>query len=188
MSQRGRTLSWIAVVLATAFGIGYLTRPEGQRADNTARSYFRTTPDGVAAVARTIERLGRPAAPRITPLVEADPVRGTMALISAPHFPSPREVNALLDRVRTGGALLYVPPYMPTEDSAFVTPLMDSLALRHRPWSTNEMIRSYGLEDPRWHDDPLVGTLGDPSRPERGLRVEDADGATPPFTVHTGNS
>lgn len=162
----GRPVPWIGVVIAIGLVVGYLFRPEGLRSTETLRSSFRTTPDGVAALARAIERLGRPTGQRITPLVEADPVRGTIALLEPPVFPSPREVRALLDRVRQGGTVLYAPPRR-----FGTTPLMDSLGVTLRPRLGREWLSDTLLAQSRWYEHPLTTGLPPPLPLVHGVRV-----------------
>ena len=166
----GRPLFWVGVIMIAALVVGYLARPEGQRAGNTLRSSFRTTPDGVAALARAIERLGRHTEARTTPLVDADPVRGTVMLLDAPLHPSPREVRGLLDRVRDGGTLLYAPPYTPGPLGLVPTQLMDSLGIRFRFRAVQDEILDRSLQEPRWSDHMLTAGLPEPMEPVIGMR------------------
>ena len=172
---RGRPLFWVALILAFALVAGYLGRPEGQRG-GTIRSSFRTTPNGVAALARGIDRLGRRAEARITPLVDADPVRGTLVLLAPRLPPSPREIRALLDRVRDGGTLLYVPVYVPRRNRTDPTPLMDSLGVFYRLLTAREQALDRHLQEPRWADHPLTGGLAPPDAVAHGFRIADHDG------------
>ena len=166
-----RPLFWVALILLVALAAGYLGRPEGQRAGNTLRSYFRTTPDGVAALARGIDRLGRHTEPRITPFVDADAVRGTIVLLDAIRLPSPREVRALLDHVRGGGTLLYVPRYGTARNRTLRTQLMDSLDVVFRFRTTREEALDQYLQEPRWADDPITAGLALPDRLVRAFRI-----------------
>lgn len=179
---RTRPLFWAALILLVALVAGYLGRPEGQRAGATLRSYFRTTPDGVAALARAIDRLGRPAEPRITPFVDADPIRGTVALLDAGRSPSPRETRALLDHVRGGGTLLYVPRYAARRGETVQTGLMDSLDVVFRFRTTREQALDQYLQEPRWADDPITEGLALPSGLARAFRIADP-GVKPLLTV-----
>lgn len=127
-----RPLFWICVILGAGAAAGYMTQPEGRRSTGVLRSTLRTTPDGIAAVSRAIERLGRHTAPRHTPFADADPVRGTIAMIETRAIPSPRETDALLARVRSGGTLIYVPPVQrlaPGLSSPVTSPLMIGLGV-----------------------------------------------------------
>lgn len=163
------------MVVVIALGVGYLYRPQGQASEDVRRSFFRTTPDGVAALARGIERLGRTTAPRTTPLADADPVRGTIVLLQPPSFPSPREVRGLLDRLREGGTLLYIPPYLTTGGGTAKSPLMDSLGIRFRLFSLADQIREQTLEEPRWHEHALTAGLDPPGSFVHGLRIDGED-------------
>lgn len=173
---RSRPLFWAAVILACALAAGYLGRPEGQRG-GSLRSSFRTTPRGVAALARGIERLGRDTEPRITPLADADPVRGTIVLLRPVLPPSPREIRALLDRVREGGTLLYVPPYIPGRLDTEQTPLMDSLGVYMRLRSARDEVLDSYLQEPYWDEDALTEGLALPDTLVHGFRVAGDDQA-----------
>ncbi len=171
----GRPLFWIVVVVVVALGVGYVYRPQGQASEDVRRSFFRTTPDGVAALARGIDRLGRATAPRTTPLADADPVRGTVVLLQPPSLPSPREVRELLDRLREGGTLLYIPPYLTNGSQMFESPLMDSLGVRFRLRPLQDQIRKQSLEEPRWREHPLTAGLAAPGPFDHGLRIDGED-------------
>ena len=158
----GRPLLWISVILFFALVVGYIARPQGQRATDVRRTSLRTTPDGVAALARGIDRLGRTVEPRITPLVDADPVRGTLVLVEPRVFPSPREVKALLDHVDGGGTLLYAPRYMERDEKTVETALMDSLGVHFRWRSQREEVRGDSLQHPEWGDHGLTEDLPAP--------------------------
>lgn len=167
---RARPLFWVAVILAVAMAAGYLWRPEGQRG-STVYSSFRTTPGGVAALARGIARLGRHTEPRITPLVDADAVRGTIVLLRPALPPSPREIRALLDRVRAGGTLLYVPRYMPRRRTTAQTPLMDSLGVRFRLRTPEDEVFDRFLAEPDWGDHVLTEGLTLPDSLVHAFRI-----------------
>lgn len=185
-----RPLFWIAVVLFAALVAGFLFRPEGRRAHDTLRSSLRTTPDGVAALARGIERLGRPVEPRMTPLVDADAVRGALVLLQPPLPPSPREINALLDHVRAGGAFIYAPGYRAGRQSALETPLMDSLGVLLRFRRVAEEVREETLQEPVWGAHVLAEGLPAANAPTHGFRVagsndgDEGDDATDARTLH----
>ncbi len=171
-------LFWIIVIVVIALGVGYVYRPQGQASQDVRRSYFRTTPDGVAAIARGIGRLGRATAPRTTPFVEADesdPLRGTIALLQPAVVLSPREVATLLDMVREGGTLLYIPRYLATGDGAAQSPLMDSLGVRFRVLTLADQIREQSLEEPVWHEHALTAGLGASGPLVHGLRIDGED-------------
>ena len=104
----------------TAFAL----RPSGSSARDVRRSALRATPDGVAGLYRAIARLGPPTAIRVTPLVDAEPLRGTLVMLQPVRRPSPREVHQLLEWVREGGTLIHAPRP--------ASPVLDSLGLVRR--------------------------------------------------------
>lgn len=172
---RSQPLFWIAVILFLALAAGFLLRPEGQRASNILRSSLRTTPDGVAALARGIERLGRHVEPRITPLADADAVRGTLVLLQPPLPPSPREIRALLDHVRAGGTLIYALRYRAGRRSTVETPLMDSLGVFLRFRRVAEEVREEVLREPVWAEHALTEGLPAARAPTHGFRLAGYD-------------
>ena len=133
---RSRPVFWILVVLGAAALAGYLTRPEGRREDEEAvlRSSLRTTPDGIAALSRAIARLGRHTEPRMTPMAGMDPVRGTIVTLQGGSILSPREIEAVLERVRAGGTFIYAPP-VTSMGRPVSTPLTIALGLWFNPTS-----------------------------------------------------
>ena len=162
---RFRTFAWIGAIALGAGLAAYLARPAGRTALDVKRSSFRTTPDGVAAFARGLERFDRPTAPRFTPLADADPVPGALVLLSPTVVPSPVEVRALLERVRRGGTLVYAPRLFPAIASTLrITPLMDSLGVAFR------VPRPGDLEQPEWAAHTLTDGLPAPMAPRRVLR------------------
>lgn len=169
--MRNQPLFRVVVVLFAALLAGFLFRPEGQRSITVLRSFFRTTPDGVAALARGIERLGREAEPRITPLVDADAVRGTVVLLRPRLPPTPREINALLDHVRAGGVFVYAPPYLTGRRWTEQTPLMDSLGIWFRFRPVTEEVQEETLLEPRWRAHALTEDLPSPRAPRHGFRA-----------------
>ena len=184
----GRPLFWVCVILAVGLVAGYATQPPGARATGVARSSLRTTPDGVAALARAIERLGRHVEPRITPLADADPVRGTTVLLQPHVFPSPREVSALLNAVRAGGTLLYVPRYRVGNNGPIQWPLMDSLGVVFRLRPPRETMRDEPSLDARWADHGLTAGLTEPRLAAHALGLDsgaDSTGSPPLRTADT---
>lgn len=136
MNDKVRSALWAGGFLLALAAAVYLLMPEGgQIVYDVRRTSFRTSLDGVAALYRGIERLGQPVAPRMTPLVDADPLRGTLVVLEPADAPSPREVGALLAWVRTGGTLLYAP--------RFDAPLLDPTA--RRPGTPPPILDSLGL-------------------------------------------
>ena len=171
----GRPFLWVGLILVAALVAGYLARPQGRRATDVRRSSFRTTPDGVAALARGIDRLGRHVEPRITPLVDADPLRGTLVLLQPRAAPSPREVTALLDHVRAGGTLLFAPVYLAGAQETTETPLMDSLEIYLRFRSLPEEVRDESLPQAEWSNQALADGLPPPETVMHGFRVRGED-------------
>lgn len=162
---RFRTFAWVGAIALGAGLAAYLARPAGRTATDVRRSSFRTTPDGVAAFARGLERFGRPTAPRLTPLADADPAPGALVLLSPVVVPSPVEIHALLERVRRGGTLVYAPQLFPAISGTLrITPLMDSLGIAFR------VPRPGDLEQPEWAAHPLTDGLPAPTAPRRALR------------------
>lgn len=117
-------LAGIAVATLVLGLTAFALRPSGVTAGDVRRSAFRTTPDGVAGLYRAIARLGPPTATRVTPLVDSEPLRGTLVMLQPVRRPSPREVHELLDWVRGGGTLIHVPRRE--------SPILDSLGLERR--------------------------------------------------------
>jgi Domain of unknown function (DUF4350) len=73
------------------------------------RSMSRPTPDGIAAWAQALDRLGAPAAPRYESFTD-DPPRGRALVLMEPVVaPSVAEVHAVLEWVRKGGTFVYSP-------------------------------------------------------------------------------
>ena len=117
-------LAAIAVVTLLLVLTAFALRPSGSSARDVRRSALRTTPDGVAGLYRAIARLGTPTATRVTPLVDAEPLRGTLVMLQPVRRPSPREVHELLEWVRGGGTLIHAP--------RAASPILDSLGLMRR--------------------------------------------------------
>ncbi len=117
-------LAAIAVVTLLLVVTAFALRPSGSSARDVRRSALRATPDGVAALYRAIARLGTPSAIRVTPLVDAEPLRGTLVMLQPVRRPSPREVHELLEWVRGGGTLIHAP--------RAASPILDSLGLVRR--------------------------------------------------------
>ncbi len=149
----------------------FALRPSGSLSGGTLRSALRTTPDGVAALYRAIARLGPPTATRVTPLVDAEPLRGTLVMLQPARRPSPREVHELLEWVRGGGALIHAP--RPG------SPILDSLGLaRHGLWRDDVDARARGaiaeLEDALGETAERTGGSGEPAATEDGAGAEGA--------------
>lgn len=184
----GRPLFWVCVILAAGLVAGYTMRPPGARATDVVRSSLRTTPDGVAALARAIERFGRRTGARITPLADADPVGGTTVLLQPGVFPSPREVGALLDAVRAGGTLLYVPRYRVQDNRPVRWPLMDSLGILFRLRPPEETLQDEKSLEARWANHDLTADLPEPRLAAHGLGLVSGTDSTPPPPLRTADT
>ena len=177
MNDKVRSALWAGGFLLALAAAVYLLMPEGgQIVYDVRRTSFRTSLDGVAALYRGIERMGRPVAPRMTPLVDADPLRGTLVVLEPADAPSPREVGALLAWVRSGGALLYAP--------RFDAPLLDPTA--RRPGTPPPILDSLGLALRRLVPPPSAPAVEDGGPPDRragdGLRKSEGRWAVHPLT------
>ena len=179
MQARGRrrTVAWTLVILGLGALAGYLTLPEGRRSTVVLRSSLRTTPDGVAALSRGIARLGRHTEPRLTPMADADPVRGTIILLQ-PRLVilTPDEMQALLDHVRGGGTFIYAPPVVGSGVPRN-TPLMVVLGV-HFPMDSSRVLPDSAVG--RWAAHPLTAGLPAPESPRFGFKemfAEEADSA-----------
>ena len=174
-----RPVIWILVILGLSALAGYLTLPEGRRSTGTLRSSLRTTPDGVAALSRGIARLGRHTEPRLMPMAEAEPLRGTIVLLQpALRILSPREMKALLDHVREGGTFIYAPPAS-RSGIPRTTPLMLVLGVRF-PAGLGRVLPDSAVG--HWAAHPLTGGLPVPPEPRFGFEVlpeGEADSANP---------
>ena len=186
-------LAGIAVVTLLLALAAFALRPSGSAAGDVRRSALRATPDGVAGLYRAIARLGPPTAIRLTPLVDAAPLRGTLVMLQPIRRPSPREVHELLEWVRGGGTLIHAP--------RSASPILDSLGLVRRtlvedgdslPGATSDTEQDTG---PLWSGDhPLTEGLptaraaryaiapdtasdGDEEGDEQDAEAEDAEGA-----------
>ncbi len=142
-------LAAIAVVTLLLLVTAFALRPSGSSARDVRRSALRTTPDGVAGLYRAIARLGPPTAIRATPLVDAEPLRGTLVMLQPARRPSPREVHELLEWVRGGGTLIHAPRPM--------SPMLDSLGLVRRTLlADGDSAEASGTSpDPELDDGPL---------------------------------
>lgn len=173
-TTRRRTLIWICATVVAAALAGYLTRPEGRRSEGVLRSSLRTTPDGVAGLARGIARLGRHTEPRLTPMMDADPVRGTIVQLQSVAPTTPREIEALLDHVRTGGTLLYAPSRDRLLGIPRTSMLMVALGVWFDGFVARELPDSVGA---RWGEHLLAEGLPPPERIRFGFEVIRREGA-----------
>lgn len=110
LSRHQRYFVALGIVLAVVLTVSLLLVPsEAWVAVDQRRSSLRTTPDGVAAWARSLDRLGVLSAPRYRSLTEQPPRGAGFVLLEPVLAPSAAEVRELLAWVRQGGVLVYSP-------------------------------------------------------------------------------
>jgi hypothetical protein len=96
-----------ALLLLTAV-LALLFSPSGARSGFDPRpSSYRATPNGVLGLYLLLEELEIPVGRRTSPLVGADTLPGSLALLAPTERLSPAEVDALLYWLDQGGRLLY---------------------------------------------------------------------------------
>ncbi len=100
----GGALVVVAVALVLA-----LVPPGTWVAVDQRRSATRTSPDGVAAWARSLEALGVPVARRFRSLTDETPRGGGLVLLEPVQPPTAAEVHAALEWARGGGIVVYSP-------------------------------------------------------------------------------
>lgn len=148
----------VAALFAVVLALAILLAPEEQQneADLRASSYL-VTPRGTRGLFWTLEELEIPVARRVTPLVEADSIRGPL-LVLAPGEPlSPAEVGALMAWVDRGGTLVYAAGQLDALPLGEISSPLDSLGLAVRP--------------PRWaRETDTVTALPVPHRWTAGMR------------------
>ncbi len=114
----------LLVVLFALAALAGLTADADDRKDPRASTWVRSE-NGAAALYWTLQDLGVQVRRRTAPFLDADSLRGTVAVI-APSTPlSEEEAGAAASFVRGGGTLLYVPGTFET-----ASPLMDTLGIR----------------------------------------------------------
>jgi len=112
LSRHRRYLLWGAVFLALAVAFVLLLVPTGSLVTfDQRRSSLRTSPDGVAAWARSLERLGVPAVQRYSSFTRQAPRSGGLALLQPVITLSAAEVSIVLEWVRDGGTLVLAPQF-----------------------------------------------------------------------------
>lgn len=117
----------VAVLGATLVVAVLLAVPDAAVVSTDPRpSSTRSSPRGTLALFQTLEELDVPVGRRLTPLVGADTLPAVLALLGPTEPLSPREVGALVGRIRAGGALLYAPSPMDA--------LLDTLGLGLIDW------------------------------------------------------
>jgi hypothetical protein len=108
----GRRDTWLVVALLTI--IVLLAALAGRQAaaddtDDPRASTFVRSEGGLAALYWTMEGLRIPVARRTDPMVDADSLRGTLAIVAPLEPLAADEISAVMEHVHRGGTLLYVP-------------------------------------------------------------------------------
>lgn len=111
MNQRTYLLWGLGVAVVLVLAVVVLTPSESQVALDVRRSTLRTTPDGTAAFARSLEALGLEVEERFFSMTEQPPSGGVEALLEPLQGLSAGEAHLLLEWVREGGVLLYSPGF-----------------------------------------------------------------------------
>jgi Domain of unknown function (DUF4350) len=134
----GRRDTWLVVVLLLVIvllaALAGTRAGQGDGPDPRASTYVRSG-DGAAALYWTLQELRIPVRRWRQPFLDADSLRGTVALLAASVQPSADEMEALLEHVRRGGTLIYAPGAYEHRSAAF-----DSLGIDVRwlkdlaPW------------------------------------------------------
>ena len=110
LSRHRRYFLWLGVVVGAALAIALLLVPTGAWvALDQRRSSLRTTTDGVAAWARSLDQLGVRVAPRYRSLTDEPPRGAALVMLEPVLQPTAAEVREILGWVRQGGVLVYSP-------------------------------------------------------------------------------
>lgn len=159
LNRHRNYLVWGGVALGLSIILTLVLVPGGAVVLDQRRSMARTTPDGVAAWARSLEALGVTVEARFTDLDTDPPDGGGIVLLEPLVGLSAREIHHLLDYVRGGGALVFAPGFLPSlQDSIHyemevhppdpygITTLRDSLVEHRwtdqaRGWASTRTIR-----------------------------------------------
>lgn len=110
LSRHRPYLIWgVGLVVAAIVAVLALVPTGSWVAMDVRRSSTRVTPDGVAAWARSLERLGVAVAQRYGSFTSEPPRGGGLAILQPVITLSAAEVHATLEWVRGGGTLVYSP-------------------------------------------------------------------------------
>lgn len=149
LSRHRDYLVWGVVVVGLSIILTLVLVPGGTVALDQRRSIARTTPDGTAAWARSLEALGVDVEERFSDLDTQPPTGGGLAILEPLVDLSAREVHNVLEYVRGGGILVYTP--------GIVSPLEDSLTydvLVHPPDPYGLTTYRDSLVAHRWTEEP----------------------------------
>lgn len=170
LSRHRVYLMWGILVLGLGLTVTLLLIPGGAWvALDERRSSLRTTPDGVAAWARSLDELGIPFERRFVDFSVSPPEGGGLAILQPPTGLSAGEVHVVLTWVRDGGMLVYSP--------GFFRPLADSLGVTPSgPPQDPYLMATYrdSLIPHRWTDEPRGWTSTRSRRVE--VETERGDG------------
>jgi len=97
----------VVVIVATVAGMLLLLPSGASVALDVRRSALRTSPDGVAGWARSLEELQRPAVMRFDSYARTTPTGEAQVLLEPLVEPTDAEISSLLTWVRSGGLLVY---------------------------------------------------------------------------------
>jgi hypothetical protein len=97
----------VAILIALAALAGAQGGEGGDEGDPRASTYIRS-PGGLAALYWTFQELRMPVARRTDPLIDADSIRGTLAIVGALETPTGAEMGEVAEHLRRGGTLLFV--------------------------------------------------------------------------------
>lgn len=106
MGERRRRLA-VGALVVSLLGLVLLVGPHADpdEADDPRRSSFLSGPQGARALYLTLQALDVPVERQLTPW-RADAAEGGLVVLAPSRSPTPDEVEALLEWVRTGGTLL----------------------------------------------------------------------------------
>ncbi len=171
MSRETRYLIWSLVLVTLALGGMLLMIPSGARmAFDQRRSALRTTPDGVAAFARTLEGQGRSVQYRFDSYEQRAPSGAVEVLLEPLELLSEGEIRELLDWVEGGGTLVYSPEFVSTladslriqtswflrSDSSRITPHPWTETVAPSPTWMEMQVPEWGAEPSESDLDPLI--------------------------------
>lgn len=148
----GRRDTWLVVALLLVIvllaAVAGANRGGDDRYDPRTSTYVRSG-DGAAALFWTLQALGVEVGRSRAPFLDPDSLRGVVAVLAPTIVPTAEEASAMVEHVRRGGTLVWVPgPY----DTG--SPAWDSLGLATRwleglsPWM--DETRSARPEPHRW--------------------------------------
>lgn len=117
----------VAVLVVIIIALSALAGRKGADDDSTdpRASTFVRSEGGLAALYWTLQELEIPVARRTDPLLDADSLRGTLAIVSPLQALSEKEVSIVLEHVHRGGTLLFA-----ATGYEYGGPAYDSLGLR----------------------------------------------------------